>query len=361
MSQQSNRKNEHVHLSEKFYPEKKSSLAGIRFVHHSLPQISVEDVSLKTELNDFTLNTPFFINAMTGGNEWTGQINKKLAIIARETDLAMAVGSMSVALKQPEVAKSFEIVRETHPDGFLIANLGAGHGLENARKAVDIIDADAFQIHINSIQEIVMPEGDRDFSSWLENISEIVSGLNIPVIVKEVGFGMSHETIKMLEQIGVSYIDISGTGGTNFAQIENFRRENYKLDDLELFGQSTAESLLEAQKSKKKTQIIASGGIRTPQDILKSLALGANAVGISSQMMHLALEDTDRAIQTIDDWKNELIKTMTILGAKTPQNMKQVDILLPENLVHYAQLRGLEYTHYAHKGIHGPKLPVIKL
>lgn len=350
-SQHSNRKNEHVHLSEKFYHDKKSSLQDIRFVHHSLAGIKTSDVSLDTQLGDFALKSPFFINAMTGGNEWTGKINERLATIARECNLPMAVGSMSVALKDTNAIQSFKIVRQTNPDGLLFANLGAHHSVENALRVVDILQADAIQIHLNSPQEIIMPEGDRDFTQWTENIKSLVDQLDIPVIVKEVGFGMSHETIHLLENLGVRYIDVSGTGGTNFAEIENYRRTDYKLDDLLSWGQSTAESLLEAQSANNETHIIASGGIRTPQDILKALAMGAHAVGLSSQFLHLSLhtKEIDECIQMVNQWKDELIKTMTILGAKRPADLKKCSLILPANLIHYAKARGLKWQIYGKK------------
>src|SRR5699024_780320 len=231
---QHNRKNEHVSLSQKFHgDERDSSFHDLQFVHHSLPMIDVEEVSLETKIGNLSLQAPFFINAMTGGSPWTKKVNEKLAIVARETNLAIATGSVSAGLKTPEVADSYRIVREVNPHGLVFANLGAGHGLENAKKAVDLLQADAFQIHVNAPQEVVMPEGDRTFRDWLSNIEEIVEGLDVPVIVKEVGFGMSRETIAQLRSVGVEHIDISGTGGTNFAQIENYRRREDKMDDIE--------------------------------------------------------------------------------------------------------------------------------
>lgn len=350
-SQQSNRKNEHVHLSEKFYSDKHSSLHDIRFVHHSLKGIATEDISLSQTVGDFDFKSPFYINAMTGGNDWTGKINKKLAQIARETGLAMAVGSMSVALREKEALASFQIVREVNPQGIIFANLGAHHPLENAKKVVALLKADAIQIHLNSPQEIIMPEGDRDFSQWLNNIDTLVNHLEVPVIVKEVGFGMTRETIKLLEEIGVKYIDISGTGGTNFAKIENFRRTNFKLNELESWGQSTAESLMEAQVKNNDTHIFASGGIRSPQDILKALALGADMVGLSSQFLHMVIqsEDLTECVKVVHQWKDEMIKTMTLLGAQTPKDLKNCDLLLSPDLVHYCQLRGLDWQNYAQK------------
>lgn len=343
-----NRKNEHVSLAEKFYPKTDNPFNDIQFIHHSLPNVNVDDIDLSTTINKLTFSAPFFINAMTGGSDWTGRVNEKLAIIARETGLAMATGSVSSALKEPDTAQSYKIVRKTNPNGLIFANIGAGHGIENAKKAVDLLSADALQIHLNAPQEIVMPEGDRQFSHWINNIQSIVDNLSVPVIVKEVGFGMSRETVEILQSIGVQVIDISGVGGTNFAQIENYRRKDYKLDDLESWGQSTPVSLIEASSVlETSTHLIASGGIRTPLDITKSIALGAHLVGISGEILHLLLDDVDLAIQTIQQWKDTLAKIYTILGSQTLSDVQHTQLMITGDTAQWCQTRKIDIQHYA--------------
>ena len=349
MTQHTNRKNEHVSLSENFYAEGDSSFKDIHFVHHSFPEIKVSDIDLTTTLGDLEFNLPFFINAMTGGSEWTGKLNQQLAIVARETGLAMATGSISAGLKYPEVADSYSIVRKENPKGLIFANLGAGHGVENAKKAIDLVEADALQIHVNAPQEVVMPEGDRDFSNWLTNIQNIAENIEVPLIVKEVGFGMSRQTIQLLEDIGVQYIDISGKGGTNFAQIENFRRREAKLDGMEDWGQTTTVSLLEAMEVKENSEIISSGGIRTAQDILKSLALGASLVGISSEFMHMILKDVEKAIERVESWQLELERSMTLLGAKTVKDLNKTDLIISGETAHWCDLRNIDLRKYANR------------
>ena len=347
MPKTNNRKNEHVSLSEKFYADGDSSFKDVSFVHHSFPQCDVKDVSLNVSLECLQFTSPFFINAMSGGSAWTGKVNEKLAVIARETGLAMATGSVSAALKDPSQADTFRIVRQTNPNGLVFANLGAGHGLENAKRVVDLLDADALQIHLNAPQEIVMPEGDREFSNWIENVQSIVDGLEKPVIVKEVGFGMSRETVKLLESIGVTLIDISGKGGTNFAQIENYRRKDFKLDDFEAWGQSTVVSLLEAQESVNKASIIASGGIRRPMEIVKALALGASVSGLSSQIMHMALDDVDEAIATLLNWKEEIRRIMTLLGAASVEDLRKTDLIIGGQSAEWCEARDIDKRTYA--------------
>lgn len=347
MSKPNNRKNEHVSLSEKFYPQQVSSFKDIRFVHQSFPEMDVRDVDLSVSVEGLDFSVPFFINAMTGGSEWTGKVNEKLAVIARETGLAMATGSVSAALKDPSQEETFKVVRRTNPNGLIFANLGAGHGLENAKRVVDLLEADAFQIHINAPQEVVMPEGDREFRGWLTNIESIVNGLSVPVIAKEVGFGMSKETIRQLESVGVKLIDVSGQGGTNFAQIENFRRKDFNLDDFEEWGQTTAVSLLEAGDSAVNSHIIASGGIRRPMEMVKALSLGASLNGLSSQFMHMALDDVDQAIDTINQWKVELTHIMTLLGARTIEDLRRTDIIITGETAEWCSARKISIQKYA--------------
>ncbi|WP_342664974.1 type 2 isopentenyl-diphosphate Delta-isomerase [Lacticigenium naphthae] len=346
-----NRKNEHVSLSEKFYSEKsQSSFEDFSFVHHSFPAHNESDASLNTAIETLTFDSPFFINAMTGGSKWTEKVNGKLATVARETGLAMATGSISAALKDPEVANSYKIARKQNPNGLLFANLGAGHSIENAKRAIDLIQADALQIHINAPQELVMPEGDRDFSNWLENIAQIKQQAGVPIIAKEVGFGMSRETIQLLIQAGISIVDVSGTGGTNFAQIENYRRKVDKLDALESWGQSTPISLLEAQSSLDKISLISSGGIRSAGSVVKSLALGAKLVGVSSHFLHLILqEDEDAAISEIERWKKEIRKTMTLLSASRISELQETDMIIGGKTKEWCEARNIDYRQFANR------------
>lgn len=351
MKPMNNRKNEHVSLAEKFAKDaRKSDFDSFRFVHHSFPEMSVADASLSTSFATLDMEFPFYINAITGGSTWTKKVNEKLALIARETGIAMATGSISAALKDPTVKDSFTIVRETNPTGKIFANLGTGQTLENAKKAIDLIQADALQIHVNSPQEIVMPEGDRDFSNWLTELEKIVQNVSVPVIVKEVGFGMSRETIKQLSSIGVKTIDISGQGGTNFAQIENYRRENEKLDYLEGWGQSTVISLLEAQPFIGQVELLASGGIRNPLDIVKSLSLGARAVGISGLFLHMALrEGVEATVLEVNAWKNQIASIMTLLGKKSISELTSTDIILLGEVKDWCDLRHIDASSFANR------------
>ena len=279
--QREQRKNEHVEIAMAQSDAPQSDFDRVRFVHHSIPNINVDEVDLTSRTTDFDMTYPIYINAMTGGSEWTKQINAKLAVVARETGLAMAVGSTHAALRNPKMAESFSIARQTNPEGIIFSNVGADVPVDKAVEAVSLLDAQALQIHVNAPQELVMPEGNREFSTWLDNVAAIVQRVDVPVIIKEVGTGMSKELYKDLIDVGVTYVDVSGKGGTNFVTIENERRSNKDMDYLANWGQSTVESLLESSAYQDSLNVFASGGVRTPLDVVKSLALGAKAVGMS--------------------------------------------------------------------------------
>ncbi|KRM68032.1 type 2 isopentenyl-diphosphate Delta-isomerase [Apilactobacillus ozensis] len=343
-SQHAQRKNEHISLAEKFHKE--NSMADfdkIRFIHQSLPEISVKDVSMQTKLGNISLPCPFYIEAMTGGSKLAGELNEKLARIANKCNLAIASGSESIAIKDASTVQSFANLRKFNPNGIIIANMGASHSVNNAKKAIEIINADAIEIHVNTVQEIVMPEGNRNFK-WLDNIKNIVEAVNIPVIVKEVGFGMDKSTIQQLKNIGVEYINISGRGGTNFVQIENFRREHKELNYLDSWGQSTVESLLEAYQYRNDLNIIASGGIKNALDIVKCIALGAKAVGVAGPILHSVLKngETD-TIEMIQEWQQGIVKIMTILGCTSLSDLRNKKLILSTDMLNYIHQRNIEY------------------
>lgn len=350
-SQAQSRKDDHVRLAlDQQLNRGASEFEPIRFLHHSLSPFSEEQIKLDTHWAGHTHTLPFYINGMTGGSAKTKRYNQMLAQVAHTTGLAMASGSVSAALHDPTVADSFTIIRKENPNGFVMANLGAHHSLENAQKAVDLLEANALQIHLNVPQEIVMPEGDRDFRDWLKNIETIVSNLHVPVIVKEVGFGMSQKTIQALLSVGVSIIDVAGRGGTNFIQIENERRHRLDYTALSGWGQTCPESLLEAQSFLNQMTVLASGGIQDYFDIVKAIALGANAVGLSGPFLHhVHQHGVEHTVELVQDWKEAIRQLMLMLGSPTISDLQKTDLILSPHLLHWAQIRGLDWQHYSQR------------
>ncbi|HFU4448263.1 TPA: type 2 isopentenyl-diphosphate Delta-isomerase [Streptococcus suis] len=352
----SDRKDQHVGLASLQYKEESpSDLTETRFVHQSLPELSLDQVDVRTCFAGFELAHPFYINAMTGGSAKTGEINRTLGILAHYTGVPIAAGSLSAAMKDPNLLDTFSVLRKENPKGLIFANLGAHHGLDNAKRAVAALEANALQIHVNAPQEIVMPEGDRDFSMWLKNIETLVRELEVPVIVKEVGFGMSRETVSQLQSVGVKTIDISGTGGTDFAKIENARRSQSKLDFLEGWGQSTLVSTLEALEARgqKELSILASGGVKTSLDIVKLLAVGADAVGMSNRILQLVKDGDGEHLQAacleLDNMKEEIRAIVGMLGAKNLTELRTKDLILAPKVQNWCEARGIDWKAYANR------------
>lgn len=327
-----------------------SAFDDIRFVHHSFSQARFNQIDLSTSWAGHKHTLPFYINGMTGGSEFTKIFNARLAQVAHETGLTMASGSNSIALKQPEVSDSFTVIRKNNPTGFVLANLGAHHNVENAKKAVDLLQANAIQIHLNTPQEIVMPEGDRDFSMWAKNIQQIVEAVGVPVVVKEVGFGMSGETIQTLIDLGVQTVDISGRGGTNFVNIENERRDQIDFSSLGTWGQTTPESLLESLDHQDSVEILASGGIRHFYDIVKALALGARATGLSGKMLETVhRHGVQAAVDLVQEWTEALRHLLLMMDCEQITDLKHKQIVLTGDLRSWAEARGIDYQQLAQR------------
>lgn len=336
------RKNEHVRLALAQSDTLQSDFDRIQFVHHAIPEMDVEEVTLLPNFKALQMSHVLYINAMTGGSEWTAKTNEQLAQVAKATQIPMAVGSMHAALKNPAVRHSYAVAREQYPEGQIWANVSADVTLEEAQAAIEMIQANALQIHVNAPQELVMPEGNRQFKHWLTRISEIVKGVKVPVIVKEVGFGMSYDTIQQLIDAGVSYVDISDHGGTNFITIENERRQFKDMDYLKDWGQSTVVSLLEARNLSSRVHVLASGGVRHPLDAIKALRLGAEAVGMSRPILKMLHEEgVEATIEYVEDFKTQMAYIMTLLNAKNITELRQAAIVFDPYLKNWIQQRQL--------------------
>lgn len=336
------RKDDHVRLAVKQQHGHSghNQFDDVSFVHHALAGVDRSDVSLATSFAGVEWQVPLYINAMTGGSEMTGAINRDLAIAARETGVPIATGSVSPYFKNPDTAETFSVMRRENPDGFIMANINATTSVDNARRAIDLVRADALQIHLNTIQETVMPEGDRSFSSWGRRIEEIVAAVGVPVVVKEVGFGLSRETVALLEKSGVAVADVGGSGGTNFARIENGRRELADYAFLDGWGQSTPACLLDAGGA--GIPLLASGGVRDPLDVVRSLALGAVAAGASGRFLRTVVDDgVEALVAQLSTWLDQIAALMTALGARTPAEMASKDVLVHGALRSFCDDRGV--------------------
>lgn len=320
-----------------------TGFSDVQVMHRCLPQVDRRKVDLSTTLPGVgTLSSPLIINAITGGADGVKRINEKLAVVARETGCAMAVGSQYGAVRKGLHEDTFTIVRKTNPDGILFANVSALAGPEEARRAVDMIGAQALQVHLNSAQELAMEEGDRDFSHWLEQIGEICASVSVPVIVKETGCGMDREDTRKLLEAGASILDTGGAGGTNFPAIESCRYPEGN-GELSRWGIPSALSLCEVVEARGWQQgIIASGGIRTALDVFKAQVLGANAVGMAGNILRSVQE---RGTRYTIDWIGRLQEAVkdfyTLTGCTEAGQLRQVRTYCTGDLA--AALRSLSY------------------
>lgn len=348
-----NRKDDHVRhaVTQQRHGTGPNDFDSVTFVHHALAGIDSKDVSLAVDVAGKQWNTPLFVNGMTGGSPHTGEINRELAIAARETGIPIASGSMSAYFRDPSVADTFQVLRRENPDGFVMANVNATATLDQVHRAIDLLEADALQIHLNSVQEIVMPEGDRSFGSWPRQIEHIAAHTSVPVIVKEVGFGLSRSTVTWLRDAGVAVADVGGRGGTNFARIENDRRPTADFSFIESWGQSTPNCLLDCA-GVTDIGIFASGGIRSPLDIARALALGANATGVAGRFLDtLVGQGTTALVEMIRTWLDQLRQIVTVLGAATPADLAKCDLLITGEVETFCRLRGIDTASYAHRSL----------
>lgn len=345
MSDEIRKKRKREHIKYSLLLEKnmtRNVFDDITLVHNCLTQVDIDKIDLSTELGNIKLNAPIIINAITGGFYKAKIINSKLAEIARDLDLAMAVGSQKIALDDPVSASSFKIVREINPDGIIFANIGSDASVEDALKAVEMIKANALQIHLNAPQEIVMREGRKNFEGTLDNIRKIIRYLNVPVILKEVGFGIAMEEAEILVANGVKIIDIGGYGGTNFIAIENKRRRK-KSKSLQNWGIPTPASLLEVvYKVGNRADIICSGGLKNGLDVAKSLAIGAKAAAFAGLFLYILLEKGSEALKKrILGIKNELLLCMAMLGAKNISDLRKRPIIIEGKTYNWVKNRGI--------------------
>lgn len=285
-----------------------TSLDAYAIDYNSVPRFGLDNLDTSTTICNKKWQFPFFINAITAGGEECNKINQDFMEVSKACGIEFFPGSYSPALKDKNDEAAY-------PKGYSI-NLGLDKDPNLILDAIEKTKAQYIQLHTNPLQEIVMPEGDHNFESWLSTLTEVSKKSSIPVILKETGFGMNEETIKLAIDLNLAAVDVSGMGGTNFARIENGRRED-KSTYLENIGYTTAESLEFAAPYRDKIDIIASGGIRNPLDVVKCLALGAKAVGVSKTFLEILVNDGKEAlIDEIEKWKKELKFLMILMNAK---------------------------------------------
>lgn len=312
-----------------------TGLETYHFVHEALPELDLNRIDTTLNLFGKTLTSPTLVSSMTGGTAEAETINLRLAEAAQECRVAMGVGSQRAAIEHPEQARTFQ-VRRVAPDILLFANLGAvqlnyGYGVDECRRAVDMIQADALYLHLNPLQEAVQDAGDTNWIGIAAKIEEVCKKLEVPVIAKEVGWGISEKTAKLLADCGVQAIDVAGAGGTSWSQVEMHRAPDEFTRQLAAtfvgWGIPTAESILNVKKAVPGMTIFASGGLKDGLDIAKCIALGATLGGMAGQFLKSAAISTEKTVDMMNLTKRQIAVTMFACGAASFEDLQNTTLI----------------------------------
>ena len=312
-----------------------------------MPEIDKNEIDLSTSAFGKKLNSPLFITAITGGHPAAKNINKQLAIAAENNGIALGVGSQRAACEHSELEDTYTVVRENAPDCLLVGNIGAPQ-LNLAEKAVEILDADILAIHLNPLQESIQPEGDLDARGYLDLINQITQSVDIPVVAKETGCGISAESAKTLVNAGVDYIDIEGAGGTSWAAVETYRADDRYLGEIFWdWGIPTAISTAEVTNA-VDVPVISSGGIRSGLEAAKAIALGADAVGMALPFLKNS-SSQDQLNKFIERFNDSLRIAMFLVGANNIEELKQSKLVIRGKTREWLTERGINTKNYSRR------------
>jgi len=358
------RKQRHLELSleENVQSDIGTGFEDVRLIHRSLPEIDLDEVSTEIELFGKKLSSPLIVSAITGGTDYAKKINSALASAVEEHGLGIGVGSQRIALENPSVADTFSVVREMAPSAMVVGNIGCpqlslGWGVEEAQRCVDMIQADALAIHMNPLQEAVQVQGEANYRGVLKKIGEIANALNVPVVMKETGCGISREDARLLEGVGVAALEVSGVGGTSWAAVEHHIAKAEGKKDQEALGEAlwnwgipTAISVVETSQT-TDLKIIASGGMRTGAEMAKAIALGADAVGIAQPFLEKAVEGLESLREHIEGILLEFKTVMFLVGAKDVDELRRAPAVILGRTGEWLRLRGFDPRDWAKRQI----------
>ena len=346
----SNRKLEHLLICKNYDVEFKDKTTGfedIELIHNALPEVDKNEIDLSTDVFGKKLDSPLFITAITGGHPAAKEINKQLAIAAENNNIALGVGSQRAACEHPELEDTYSVVRDNAPDCLLVGNIGAPQ-LNLANKAIEILDADILAIHLNPLQESIQPEGDLDARGYLELISQITDMVDIPIMAKETGCGISAETSKQLVDAGVNYSDIEGAGGTSWSAVETYRSEDKYFGELFWdWGIPTAISTAEVVNT-VDVPVISSGGIRSGLEAAKAIALGADSVGMALPFLKKSISQ-EELNQFIAKFNDSLRIAMFLVGANNIDELKQSKLIIRGKTREWLNERGINTKNYSRR------------
>ena len=334
------RKDEHIRINleeDVGFESLHTGFSDYRFIHTALPELDLDAVQTRIAFLGKPLAWPLVIASMTGGSPEAGRINRHLALAAQAAGVGLALGSIRAALEAPDCAWTFQ-VRHIAPDILLLANLGAvqlnyGHGVAACRRAVELVEADGLILHLNPLQEALQPEGQTHFAGLLAKIEQVCRALAVPVVVKEVGWGLSAQVARQLIEAGVSALDVSGAGGTSWSQVELYRsRDPVRRETAAAFrawGIPTVEALLQVRAALPDVPLLVGGGVRDGVDVAKALALGGDVASPAGVLLADAVTSAEAVQARLALWERQLQIAMFVAGAGDITALKRLSLYKP--------------------------------
>jgi isopentenyl-diphosphate Delta-isomerase len=305
--------------------------------YDALPEIDLDAVDLSVEILGAKLAAPIVVGAMTGGTERAGQINRTLARAAAKVGVAMALGSQRAMIAKPDLAATFQVKADAPDLRLLFGNVGAvqlnyGVDADAIRGALEAVQADALNLHLNPLQEAVQPEGDTRFAGLLEKIADVAQSLDVPVLIKEVGAGISQRTAEKMADLPIDGVEVAGTGGTSWAKVESFRGDPESVQAevgrrLAGFGVPTGESIWRCRAALGDRVVVGSGGVRSGMDIAVALALGADVAALAKPLLEAAAKSEEDAVRALELLIYELKVICFCTGARTPAELRSVRVI----------------------------------
>ena len=337
MAHITDRKKDHVDLTitDSTQYTTKSGFERFGFVHNALPEVDMDEVSTKADFLGRTFDFPLFVSSMTGGYDEAGPVNAIIAEFCEKHNLPFGVGSQRAMLEDESLTETFSIVRKKAPNAFICANIGGseligGLGDEKTIRMLESINADAVIVHLNPLQELMQPEGNRNFKGILNGIEQLVFDARVPIIVKETGAGISKYVARKILNTGVSAIDVAGAGGTSWAKVENQRPSNISPNfEFDEWGIPTVECLnqISTLQWDRTFELIASGGIRTAHDITKALCLGATFTASAQPVIKAIKTGGREALESLYlGWKNDFKLILTLLGCHSISELSEAHL-----------------------------------
>ena len=332
------RKSDHINinLDQDVRSSLTTGLERYHFVHCALPELNLPAIDTSLMLFGKKLAAPILVSSMTGGTEQAREINQRLAEVAEQYNIAMGVGSQRAALENPQFISTYSIARKVAPNILLFANLGAvqlnyGYGIDECRQAVDMIQADALFLHLNPLQEAVQVGGDTNFAGLAKKITAVCKNVGVPVVAKEVGWGISSQTAKVLVECGISAIDVAGAGGTSWSQVEMYRAQDELTRKLAAsfvnWGIPTADSIINVKNVASEMIIFASGGLKDGMDVAKSIALGATIGGFAGKFLRAAAISTNQIAELVKLTQKQIQVSMFGAGVPDLNSLSRVELI----------------------------------